>query len=131
VLDVLPEADVVIIAAALTPETHHLIGDRALEAMREDAVLVNIARGGLVDTAALVAALHRGAIGGAGLDVVDPEPLSDGHPLWREPRCLITPHTANTPNLMAPLFAARITANVEAFLSGHPLAGVVDTALGY
>lgn len=129
--DVLPFQDVVIVAAALTEDTQHLIGRAELEAMRTDAVLVNIARGGLIDTDALVAALERGQIGGAALDVTDPEPLPDGHPLWAQPRCLITPHTADTMEMIRPLILGRIERNLEAFAAGTELEGVVDPQAGY
>ena len=79
---VLPNADAVIIAAAATGETAQLIGQRQLELMKPTAVLVNIARGALVDSLALDASLRSGHLWGAGLDVTDPEPLPDGHPLW-------------------------------------------------
>lgn len=129
--EVLPTADVVIVAAALTPGTTHLIGAPELALMPQSAYLVNIARGPLVDTDALVAALHRGDIAGAALDVTEPEPLPDGHPLWTEPRCLITPHMADTPEMTAPLLAERIRINVAAFLSDARFTGVVDPHLGY
>ncbi len=93
--EVLPVAHHVVIAAPATADTRHIIGAAELEAMRDDAWLVNVARGALVDTDALVAALAAGSIAGAALDVTDPEPLPDGHPLWSEPRALITPHIAN------------------------------------
>jgi phosphoglycerate dehydrogenase-like enzyme len=70
-------------------------------------------------------------IGGAALDVTDPEPLPEGHPLWSEPRCLITPHTANTQEMARPHLVARITENVERFAAGEPLVGLVDVDLGY
>ena len=129
--EVLPSADVVIVAAALTAGTRHLIGAPELALMPATANLVNIARGPLVDTAALVAALAAGEIAGAALDVTDPEPLPDGHPLWSEPRCLITPHMADTPEMTAPLLAERIRSNVAAFLSDARFIGVVDPLLGY
>ncbi len=129
--DVLPGADVVIIAAALTGETRHLIGAAELALLAPETILVNIARGGLVDTGALVRALAEGALGGAALDVTDPEPLPDGHPLWTEPRCLITPHMADTPEMTAPLLAERIRVNVAAFLGTGRFVGVVDPAAGY
>ena len=103
----LPAADVVILALALTPETEGVIGARQLELMKPTAWLVNVARGGHVDTDALVAALAADAIGGAALDVTDPEPLPDGHPLWSSPHCLITPHVANTPEMGLILLAER------------------------
>ncbi|TFC96724.1 MULTISPECIES: D-isomer specific 2-hydroxyacid dehydrogenase family protein [Cryobacterium] len=129
--DVLRVSDVVVVAAALTSSTRHLIGEAELELMRPDAVLVNIARGPLVDTEALVAALTAGTISGAALDVTDPEPLPQGHPLWSEPRCLITPHSADTPEMTAPLLAERIRINVGAFLTDARFVGVVDPRIGY
>ena len=129
--DELPHADVVIVAAALTGGTRHLIGAPELAIMKPTARLVNIARGPLVDSAALVAALAGGAIAGAALDVTDPEPLPDGHPLWDQPRCLITPHMADTPEMTAPLLAERIRLNVAAFLGNGPFVGVVDLVAGY
>ncbi|NQX13615.1 hydroxyacid dehydrogenase [Microbacteriaceae bacterium VKM Ac-2855] len=129
--DVVADADVVVLAAAATGATAHLVDAALLERMPETAVLINVARGSLVDTDALVAALAAGSIGGAALDVTDPEPLPEVHPLWTEPRCLITPHSADTPEMTAPLLAARITENVRAFLSGEPLQGVVDVEAGY
>ena len=91
---------------ALTPQTRGLIGPAELAAMAPDGWLVNVARGGLVDTGALVDALRAGQIGGAALDVTDPEPLPDGHPLWDLHNCLITPHTADTEEMTQPLLAA-------------------------
>ncbi len=129
--EVLPGADLVIVAAALTKDTHHLIGAPELALMRPEANLVNIARGPLVDTNALMAALSAGVISGAALDVTDPEPLPDGHPLWNEPRCLITPHSADTPEMTAPLLAERIRLNVRAFLADGRFVGVVDPRAGY
>lgn len=129
--EVLPDADVVVVAAALTGGTRHLFGEPQFEAMKQTAYLVNIARGGLVDTDALGRALASGAIAGAALDVTDPEPLPDGHPLWEEPRCLITPHQADTPEMTAPLLAERIRLNVHAFLEDGRFVGVVDPAEGY
>lgn len=130
-LEVLPGADVVVVAAAFTAETAQLIGAEQLAAMKPTAVLVNIARGGLVDTDALLAALTAGTIAGAGLDVTDPEPLPDGHPLWNAPNLIITPHSADTPSMTAPLLAERIRTNVEAFLGDGRFVGVVDPAAGY
>ncbi len=130
-LDVLPGADVVVIAAALTGGTRHLFSDVEFAAMKSTAYLVNIARGGLVDTDALLRALRSGAIAGAGIDVTDPEPLPDGHPLWDEEACLITPHQADTSEMVAPLLAERIGANVRAFLGAGDFVGRVDPAVGY
>ena len=130
-LEVLPQADVVILAAASTTGTAKLIGAEQLAALKPSAVLVNIARGALIDTDALVAALAAGRIVGAGLDVTDPEPLPDGHPLWSEPRCLITSHSADTKAMTRPLLAGRIRVNVEALLGSGRFVGVVDAEAGY
>jgi phosphoglycerate dehydrogenase-like enzyme len=127
----LRSADVVIIAAASTGETSRLLGEAEFRLMKETAVLVNIARGALVDTDALVDALRSGTIAGAGLDVTDPEPLPDGHPLFSESSCIITSHSADTPAMTAPLLANRIRLNVEALHSTAGFVGVVDPAAGY
>jgi phosphoglycerate dehydrogenase-like enzyme len=121
----------VVLALALTPANHGLIGTKELEIMDEQAWLVNVARGGLVDTDALVEALRARTIGGAALDVTDPEPLPDGHPLWDLPNCLITPHTADTEEMTQPLLAARIAENVRRLANGQELTGRVDPDLGY
>lgn len=124
-------ADIVILATALTADTHHLIGRQELAAMQPSGLLINIARGGVIDTDALVHALQSGEIAGAGLDVTDPEPLDSTHPLWALENCLITPHTANTPEMLRPRLAQRITDNVQRFTAGLPLIGVVDAGKGY
>lgn len=130
-LDVLPTADVVILAAAATDETAQLIGAAELAAMKPDAALVNIARGRLIDTDALVAALEAGHLWGAGLDVTDPEPLPDGHPLWSSPRVVITSHAADTDEMVEPLLAGRVVANTAAFLGANGFVGLVDAKAGY
>jgi phosphoglycerate dehydrogenase-like enzyme len=130
-LDVLPGSRLVVLALALTPATRGLIDANALAAMDGDAWLVNVARGGHVVTDDLVAALDAGAIGGAALDVTDPEPLPAGHPLWSSPRCLLTPHVGNTPEMARPLLSARIAENTRRFGSGEPLLGLVDPVAGY
>ena len=129
--DALPGADAVILALALTEETAGFFGRRQLAAMEDHACLVNVARGRHVVTDDLVAALDGGEIAAAGLDVTDPEPLPDGHPLWALPNCLITPHTANTQEMALPVLTARITTNVARFARGEILEGRVDPDLGY
>ncbi len=128
---VLPSADVVILAAASTEASRSLISAPELALMKPTSAVVNIARGALVDQDALAVALHEGRILGAGLDVTSPEPLADDHPLWREPRCLITSHSADTPEMTAPLLGRRITENVRGFLTDGRLVGIVDAAAGY
>ncbi|MFI2101785.1 D-isomer specific 2-hydroxyacid dehydrogenase family protein [Isoptericola sp. NPDC019693] len=127
----LARADVVVVAAALTTQTRALLGADELAAMKPGAVLVNIARGGLVDTDALVTALASGRLGGAALDVTDPEPLPDGHPLWDLPTALVTPHTADTREMIEPLLRARVEENLRRFVAGRPFEGVVDAVAGY
>jgi len=129
--EALPGALVVFLALALTPSTRGVIGRERMRAMGPDAWLVNVARGGHVDTDALVAALGGGELGGAALDVTDPEPLPDGHPLWSAPNCIITPHTADTPEMIVGPLSARIEENVARFAAGRPLVGLVDPEAGY
>lgn len=128
---VLQATDVLVLAAAHTPSTHHMVGAAQLDALPDHAIIVNIARGALIDTDALVDALSAGRIQGAALDVTDPEPLPDGHPLWSEPRCLITPHAADTIEMIQPLYRARIAANLAAFRGVGPFVGLVDPVAGY
>lgn len=127
----LSDADGVVLALALTPETRGVIGAAELDAMADHSCLVNVARGAHIVTDDLVRALAAGAIGSVGLDVTDPEPLPDDHPLWREPRCTVTPHVGNTPEMAVPLLSARITANVQRWATGAALLGPVDVTLGY
>jgi lactate dehydrogenase-like 2-hydroxyacid dehydrogenase len=93
--DLLEQSDFVSLHCPLTPETRHLIGERALERMKPTAILINAARGPVVDTDALVLALREGQIAAAALDVTDPEPLPAGHPLLEQPNCIVVPHIAS------------------------------------
>jgi phosphoglycerate dehydrogenase-like enzyme len=129
--DLLAASDFVVIAAPATPTTAKLIDADALKRMKRDAWLVNVARGSLVDTDALLAALREERIGGAALDVTDPEPLPDGHPLFSEPRALVSPHSSNPQHLLIPALADRVQENVRRRLAGEPLIGVVDREVGY
>lgn len=130
-LDVLPTTDALVLALALTPETERIVDAAAIEALPDHAVVVNVARGRHIDTDALVDALRDGRLGGAGLDVTDPEPLEDDHPLWGLPNAIITPHVGNTPEMGAKLLATRITENVDRYRRGEPLLGPVHVDLGY
>lgn len=127
----LPGALVLFVALALTPETTGIIGACELALMDSEAWLVNVARGKHVDTDALTAALERSHIAGAGLDVTDPEPLPPGHPLWNLRNCILTPHTANTQQMLMARFVDRITANVARFAEGKGLHGQIDKVAGY
>lgn len=128
---VLPDTDALVLALALTPETRGMVDTDLLTDLPDHAWVVNVARGGHLDTDALVDALEAGTLGGAGLDVTDPEPLPDDHPLWSMPNVVITPHVGNTPAMGRPLLAARVSENVRRFTEGEPLLGPVDPALGY
>jgi phosphoglycerate dehydrogenase-like enzyme len=127
----LPDADFVFIASALTSETSKLFDSNRFAMMKPSSYLVNIARGAIVDSAALEKALRSGQIAGAGVDVTDPEPLPDGHSLWTTPNLIITPHTADTPEQCVRLLADRIGLNVRALIEGSHLDGLVNLELGY
>lgn len=129
--EVLAGAELVVLALALTPSTVGILDRRRLELLAPHAWVVNVARGAHVVTEDLVAVLAEGRIGGAALDVTDPEPLPAGHPLWGEPRCLITPHTANTPEMAVPLLGERVRENVRRRIAGDALLGPVDLEAGY
>ncbi|MEI7860744.1 MAG: NAD(P)-dependent oxidoreductase [Acidimicrobiales bacterium] len=129
--EALSGALVVVLALALTPETAGIISTDEFAVMDESAWLVNVARGGHVDTDALLAALEAKSIAGAALDVTDPEPLPDGHPLWGRNDCIITPHTADTIEMVIPLLANRIRTNVARLAAGEPMVGQVDAVAGY
>jgi len=130
-VDALAGADVVFVALALTPETEGMISRSELEQMSSHAWIINVARGRHIVTDDLVWALQHGVIGGAALDVTDPEPLPADHPLWSLPNCIITPHVGNTPEMAIPLLSERITTNVRRFADGEPLVGLVHHDLGY
>lgn len=129
--EALADADAVIVAWALTDETRGRLDAQAFATMRDDAWLCNVGRGGHVVTDDLVTALSDGVIAGAVLDVTDPEPLPDGHPLWELDNCVITPHVGNTPEMGLPLIADRVRVNVARWLAGDDLIGPVDVGAGY
>lgn len=129
--ELLAQSDFVVLSVPLTPETHHLIHAERLQVMRPDAWLINIARGAVVDEAALIAALREKRIGGAALDVTESEPLPADSPLWELPNVMLTPHNSwSTPYLeerQKDLFLD----NLARYLNGEALRNVVDKALGY
>ena len=129
--DLLPEADFVVLMTPLTPETRGLIGERELRLMKRDAYLVNVARGGVVDEAALVRALRAGWIAGAGLDVFEHEPLPSDSPLWEMTNVMITGHYAGvTPAYDDRAFEVFLD-NLRRYRAGQPLRNVVDKRVGY
>lgn len=121
--ELLRRSDVVVVAAPLNDETRGMIGQSQLALMKETAYLINIARGPLVDTAALVEALAEGSIGGAALDVTDPEPLPPDHPLLDFPNCLVVPHIGSATVPARRAMARMAVANLVAYLRGEPMPG--------
>jgi phosphoglycerate dehydrogenase-like enzyme len=128
---VLTGTDHVVVAAPSTPDSRHLIDASRLAALKPTSWLVNVARGELVDTDALCAALRDGVIAGAALDVTDPEPLPEGHPLWTDPRAIVTPHSANPGPLSERALADRVADNIARRTAGTALLGRVDLDAGY
>jgi phosphoglycerate dehydrogenase-like enzyme len=126
--DLLPHADVVILALPYGPATHRLVNREFLAALPDTALLVNVSRGAVVDTDALVAELQRGRLR-ASLDVTDPEPLPPEHPLWRAPNVLISPHVGGDTSAFLPRAWRLLQSQLNAFAAGEPLANVVRAAL--
>jgi phosphoglycerate dehydrogenase-like enzyme len=124
-------ADHFMVGAPATEHTRQLIGAAQLVQMRPHSWIVNIARGALIDTDALVEALQAERIGGAALDVTDPEPLPDGHPLWACERAIITPHVANPPSAQWRKLAERVRENVARFAAGEELLAPIEKDRGY
>ncbi|BAH49277.1 MAG: D-isomer specific 2-hydroxyacid dehydrogenase family protein [Rhodococcus sp. (in: high G+C Gram-positive bacteria)] len=129
--EVWARADHFVLGAPATDATHHLVGAAEFAQMKPTAWVINVARGSLVHTNALVKALRDNTIGGAGLDVTDPEPLPDGHPLWNLPNVIITPHDSNPPAVRPPAFAEHVALNVTRFVAGENLTALIDPVVGY
>ncbi len=130
--DLLRQADFISLHTPLTPQTHHLIGHEQLRMMKPSAILVNTSRGPVVDTEALAEALRAGAIGGAALDVTDPEPLPADHPLVALPNCIVVPHIASASHATRAAMARIAAENLLAGLHGAPLpAGLNPEAQGH
>ena len=125
------QADLVVIACALTDKTRGLFDTELFSKMKPTAFLVNVARGPVIKTADLLAALDQGLIAGAAVDVTDPEPLPDGHPMFGRDDLIVTPHTADTKEIVMRHFALRVEQNVKAFLGQGPWIGQVDPERGY
>lgn len=125
--DVLGRADAVVVAINLAPATRHLFNAAAFAACKRGALFINVGRGGLVDQAALVAALRSGQLGGAGVDVTDPEPLPDGDPLWSAPNLILAPHYAASgsgPSMRR--IAEGAAGNLRRLMAGEPLLNLVE-----
>ncbi len=130
-MDLIGKADVVVLACPLTKETKGMFGASQFGAMRKSAYFVNIARGGLVDQQALLDALKKSAIAGAGMDVTDPEPLPDNSPLWTMPNVVISPHLGGQSDGARDRQWRLFRENVRRFVAGEPLLCVVDKQKGY
>ncbi|GAA3947741.1 D-isomer specific 2-hydroxyacid dehydrogenase family protein [Gordonia caeni] len=128
---VLADTDHVVLAAPATPETRHLIDDRTLALLKPHSWIVNVARGPLIDQAALGRALRAGTIAGAALDVTDPEPPADDDPLWALPNLIVTPHIANPSPELTREMAPWLAENVRRFAAGGELISVIDPARDY
>ncbi len=127
--EVLPRVDGIVLTLPLTPDTHHLIGARELASCRRNVVIVNVARGAIVDHEALADALKNGVIAGAGTDVTEPEPLPHGHPLWDAPNFILSPHLAGACGAIGLQRLATVAGdNVERFVKGETLAHQIALA---
>lgn len=124
-------ADAIVSAVPLTPETTGLYDARFFAALKPTAYFINVARGGSVVTDALVAALNEGRLAGAGLDVVDPEPLPPAHPLWKAPRVLLTPHISSGSDLPGEARWTVAVENLRRYARGEALLNVVDLERGF
>ena len=131
VLALVDGADHVAIAAPATPQTHHLVDKGVLAAMQDGAHLVNIARGALIDQDALLEALDAGKVARASLDVVDPEPLPAGHPLYTHPGVRLSPHISWSGPITMPRTMEMFLANLQRYRHGEVLEGLVDVDAGY
>jgi len=129
--DMLAECDYVLLTLALTPATRHIIDAAALRHMKPSVVLVNVARGGLVDEPALIDALRNGVIHAAGLDVFEKEPLPEDSPLWSLPNALLTPHISGYTPAYEERLLVLFTENLQRYLTGQRLLNQVDLAAGY
>ena len=130
-LDLARQADVVINAAPLTDRTRGMFDAAFFKAMKPTAYFISVGRGQSTVTEDLVAALEAGELAGAGLDVTDPEPLPAGHPLWRTPRVIITPHTAGRSDRSRERLFLLVQENLRRYVAGEPLYSVVDIERGY
>jgi phosphoglycerate dehydrogenase-like enzyme len=123
--DLLSRADVVVLTVPMTPETDGLVDATFLAAMRDGALIVNVARGPVVRTDALLDELQSGRLRAA-LDVTDPEPLPAGHPLWRAPGLLLSPHVGGNTSAFLPRARRLVADQVHRFVAGEPLINVID-----
>ena len=129
--EVIPEADVVFVAAPHTPESHKMMGPSQFERMKQKSYFIAVSRGGVYDLNALVKALDSRRLTGAGVDVTDPEPLPQGHALWKFDNVIITPHIAGRSDQDRGRMLGIVRENIRRFGEGLPLLNVVDKHKGY
>lgn len=128
---VIPEADVVFISAPHTPLSHKMVGAKEFDLMKKGSYFIAVSRGGIYDMNGLVKALDEKKLAGAGVDVTDPEPLPPGHPLWKFPNTIITPHIAGRSDKDHARMVGTIKENIQRFADGKPMINVVDKQKGY
>lgn len=130
---VLPQADILAMSLPNTSETYRIMDERRLGLMKDTAILINVGRGTAVDTDALCRALMDGKLGGCCLDVTDPEPLPEDHPIWDAPRAVITPHISGQYHLQETFerIVRIAAANLDNYLNGRPMINIVDISTGY
>jgi phosphoglycerate dehydrogenase-like enzyme len=129
--EVVPLADVVFISAPDTDKSHKMFGGKQFDMMKQGSYFIAVSRGGVYDMPGLVRALDSRKLAGAGVDVMDPEPLPAGHPLWKFPNVMITPHVAGRSDHDNERMLGTIKENIRRFAEGMPLINVVDKQKGY
>ena len=127
----LPEADYIIVCTPGTTETEKLFGQKEFESMKKRTIIINVGRGIIIDTDALAGVLNKRMIGGAGLDVTEPEPLPAGHPLWSAPNVFITPHVSAPTKVTAERRVKIFTDLLKRYLAGQEMYNIVDFDAGY
>lgn len=131
IASMISECDFVVVTVPLTPDTRNLIGQKEIAVMKPTAFLVDVSRGGVIDSTALIQALQDERIAGAALDVFAQEPLSSDSPLWQMPNVFISPHVSGSTPYYDQRAVALFTQNLENYLTGKPLLNLVNTQLGY
>jgi phosphoglycerate dehydrogenase-like enzyme len=129
--EVIPQADVIFVSAPWTPQSYRMVGPQQFEMMKQGAYFIAVSRGGLYDLNALVKALDSRKLTGAGVDVMDPEPLPKGHALWKFNNVIITPHIAGRSDQDSARMLGTVKENIKRFAEGKPLINVVDKQKGY
>jgi D-2-hydroxyacid dehydrogenase (NADP+) len=129
--DLLKESDIVVCSAPITARTHGLLGEKQFALMKDGAYFINVSRGKIVQTDALLAAIRNKKLAGAGVDVTDPEPLPDDHPLWQEPNVIVTPHIAGQTQPGYDRTYGVLLENTRRFTTGLPMLNRVDKIKGY